>query len=309
MSSPIVLACPTDASSGGRSTPPPWHADAVGGRPPHQGRAMAETARSGPLPAGLGRCQATNAACVTYTAPVRCRPHTPFSRPLPLLSPSPFQAAASLERPAYSGQMDPAARPRYPVSARLVGHQGIGHPAPPPPPPSPPPDVGGCPSTLGSASTQPPALLVPTPENDRFPVPPSPPSPGRGSLGGWPSPMPRRRRGAARRAVTPIRSCPPPPPPPPRQPGQRDPGPDRGWHPPRPTPPLSTPPQAPEIGRWRSPAPDRPSAAGLAAPRSPRPAVAVGEARPPPRLRSTLSRRRVGGSSSAAASPRAVDRP
>src|SRR5215207_9919559 len=38
MSSPIVLACATDASSGGRSTPPPWHLDAVGGRPPHHGR-------------------------------------------------------------------------------------------------------------------------------------------------------------------------------------------------------------------------------------------------------------------------------
>src|SRR5215212_10191178 len=37
MSNPIVLACPTDASSSGRSTPPPWHADAVRGRPPHHG--------------------------------------------------------------------------------------------------------------------------------------------------------------------------------------------------------------------------------------------------------------------------------
>ncbi len=33
------LACPTDASSGGRSTPPPWHIDAVGGRSPQQGEA------------------------------------------------------------------------------------------------------------------------------------------------------------------------------------------------------------------------------------------------------------------------------
>src|SRR4051794_13347107 len=32
MSNPIVLTCPTDASSSGRSTPP-WHADAVRGRP------------------------------------------------------------------------------------------------------------------------------------------------------------------------------------------------------------------------------------------------------------------------------------
>ncbi len=36
MSNPIVLACPTDASSGGRLTPPLWHVDAVRGRPPHQ---------------------------------------------------------------------------------------------------------------------------------------------------------------------------------------------------------------------------------------------------------------------------------
>src|SRR3954463_12022830 len=34
MSNPIVLTCPTDASSSGRSTPP-WHADAVRGRPSH----------------------------------------------------------------------------------------------------------------------------------------------------------------------------------------------------------------------------------------------------------------------------------
>jgi hypothetical protein len=31
MSNPIVLACPTDASSSGWSTPPLWHVDAVGG--------------------------------------------------------------------------------------------------------------------------------------------------------------------------------------------------------------------------------------------------------------------------------------
>jgi hypothetical protein len=35
MSKPIVVACFTDASFGGSSTPSPWHADAVGGRPPH----------------------------------------------------------------------------------------------------------------------------------------------------------------------------------------------------------------------------------------------------------------------------------
>ena len=35
MSKPIVLACFTDASFGGSSTPSPWHIDAVGGRPPH----------------------------------------------------------------------------------------------------------------------------------------------------------------------------------------------------------------------------------------------------------------------------------
>src|ERR687895_1933379 len=50
MSSPIVLACPTDASSGGRSTPPPWHLDAVGGRPPHQGAAEAQPAAGGHRP-------------------------------------------------------------------------------------------------------------------------------------------------------------------------------------------------------------------------------------------------------------------
>src|ERR1700741_3435402 len=35
MSKPIVVACFTDASFGGSLTPSPWHADAVGGRPPH----------------------------------------------------------------------------------------------------------------------------------------------------------------------------------------------------------------------------------------------------------------------------------
>src|SRR5215469_15098046 len=35
MSKPIVLTCPTDASFGGSLTPPPWHTDAVGGRPLH----------------------------------------------------------------------------------------------------------------------------------------------------------------------------------------------------------------------------------------------------------------------------------
>src|SRR5277367_2169293 len=35
MSNPIVLACSTDASFSDGSTPSPWHADAVGGRPPH----------------------------------------------------------------------------------------------------------------------------------------------------------------------------------------------------------------------------------------------------------------------------------
>src|SRR3954462_1198664 len=40
MSNPIVLTCPTDASSSGRSTPP-WHADAVRGRPSHHSRTIA----------------------------------------------------------------------------------------------------------------------------------------------------------------------------------------------------------------------------------------------------------------------------
>src|SRR3954471_8005565 len=31
-----------DASPGGRSTPPPWHIDAVEGRPHHQGHSQAE---------------------------------------------------------------------------------------------------------------------------------------------------------------------------------------------------------------------------------------------------------------------------
>src|ERR1700676_5350680 len=35
MSNPIVVICSTDASFGGSLTPPPWHADAVGGRPRH----------------------------------------------------------------------------------------------------------------------------------------------------------------------------------------------------------------------------------------------------------------------------------
>src|SRR5215813_5679102 len=35
MSRPIVVACSMDASFAGSSTPSPWHADAVGGRPPH----------------------------------------------------------------------------------------------------------------------------------------------------------------------------------------------------------------------------------------------------------------------------------
>ena len=34
MSKPIVVTCSMDASFGGRSTPSPWHTDAVGGRPP-----------------------------------------------------------------------------------------------------------------------------------------------------------------------------------------------------------------------------------------------------------------------------------
>src|SRR4051794_29657424 len=37
ISSPIVLAWPMDAPPAGCSTPPPWHIDAVGGRPDHQG--------------------------------------------------------------------------------------------------------------------------------------------------------------------------------------------------------------------------------------------------------------------------------
>src|ERR1700746_2518862 len=44
MSKPIVLTCSTDASFGGSSTPPLWHADAVGGRPLHH-----------PYTVGLGR--------------------------------------------------------------------------------------------------------------------------------------------------------------------------------------------------------------------------------------------------------------
>src|SRR5580700_8210914 len=35
MSNPIMVACSTDASFSDGSTPSPWHADAVGGRPPH----------------------------------------------------------------------------------------------------------------------------------------------------------------------------------------------------------------------------------------------------------------------------------
>src|SRR6516162_8251330 len=35
MSKPIVVACSMDVSFGGSLTPSPWHADAVGGRPPH----------------------------------------------------------------------------------------------------------------------------------------------------------------------------------------------------------------------------------------------------------------------------------
>src|SRR4051794_39683536 len=44
MSNPIVLTCPTDASSSGRSTPP-WHADAVRGRPSHHSRSRSKLAR------------------------------------------------------------------------------------------------------------------------------------------------------------------------------------------------------------------------------------------------------------------------
>src|SRR4051794_25698363 len=48
--SPIVLAWPMDASPGGCSTPPPWHIDAVGGRPYHQGGAESYNASfSAPL--------------------------------------------------------------------------------------------------------------------------------------------------------------------------------------------------------------------------------------------------------------------
>jgi hypothetical protein len=36
MSRPIVVTSDTDASLSGVSTPPLWHIDAVGGRPPHQ---------------------------------------------------------------------------------------------------------------------------------------------------------------------------------------------------------------------------------------------------------------------------------
>src|SRR3954451_221553 len=47
ISNPIVLACPTDASSSGRSTPPPWHADAVRGRPSHHSPREASEVRGG----------------------------------------------------------------------------------------------------------------------------------------------------------------------------------------------------------------------------------------------------------------------
>src|SRR5215471_6451393 len=45
MSKPIVVACSMDASFGGSSTTPPWHTDAVGGRPPHH--------PIEPIPAGI----------------------------------------------------------------------------------------------------------------------------------------------------------------------------------------------------------------------------------------------------------------
>jgi len=38
MSNPIVVTCSVDASFSDSSTPSPWHADAVGGRPPHHPR-------------------------------------------------------------------------------------------------------------------------------------------------------------------------------------------------------------------------------------------------------------------------------
>src|SRR5215469_5465227 len=53
MSKPIVVACSMDASFGGRSTPSPWHTDAVRGRPPHHPiswQGTAEFGRGSPLP-------------------------------------------------------------------------------------------------------------------------------------------------------------------------------------------------------------------------------------------------------------------
>src|SRR5262249_41738115 len=46
MSKPIVVACSMDASFGGSSTPSPWHADAVGGRPPHHPKGITSVKRT-----------------------------------------------------------------------------------------------------------------------------------------------------------------------------------------------------------------------------------------------------------------------
>jgi len=75
ISSPIVLACPTDASSGGRSTPPPWHPDAVGGRPPHQSRSRRSWAR------GPGRSRRTASAPRAATCAGPPAPATSPERP------------------------------------------------------------------------------------------------------------------------------------------------------------------------------------------------------------------------------------
>src|SRR5215217_926358 len=60
MSSPIVLAWPMDASPGGCSTPPPWHINAVGGRPHHQGGFNRETSDGSSRPVNASRASAEN---------------------------------------------------------------------------------------------------------------------------------------------------------------------------------------------------------------------------------------------------------
>src|SRR3954451_10987305 len=69
--SPIVLAWPMDASPGGCSTPPPWHIDAVGGRPHHQGGDIAfETADC----LQLGMALANVLGHVRLSASIRLQP-------------------------------------------------------------------------------------------------------------------------------------------------------------------------------------------------------------------------------------------